>query len=143
MIVYQMACGRGHHFEGWYASAQACERQAAAGHLLCPSCSTSEVRKLPSAPYVKSASTARRADAADPGKLRGRAIEVLRNYVLANSDDVGRRFAEMARRMHYKEEEARNIRGQVTAEEAGELQDEGIEAFEIPSEILPPPGEVH
>ena len=59
MIVYQLACGQGHYFEGWFASSEACDEQAASGRLQCPTCSTVQVRKLPAAPYVKgSAETA-------------------------------------------------------------------------------------
>ena len=138
MIVYQLACEHDHFFEGWFASSEACERQASAGQLLCPTCSSDAVRKLPSAPYVKgSASPAREPLSDDDAKLRRHALEALRKYLAANTDDVGRRFAEVARRMHYDEEAQRAIRGQVTGEEAHELHEEGIEAFLISGDVLP------
>ena len=65
------------------------------------------------------------------------AIAALRTYLLSNTEDVGRKFAEVARRIHYKEEAHRNIRGRVTAEEAAELQEEGVEAYAVPPGILP------
>ena len=141
MIVYQLGCSEGHFFEGWFASSEACEQQTAAGHLQCPTCASLEVRKLPSAPYVKGSN----APAAEPSgalspddaKLRRRAIAELREFLLANTDDVGKRFAEVARRIHYKEEQARNIRGRVSSDEAVELHEEGIEAYAIPGDILP------
>jgi len=61
----------------------------------------------------------------------------LRNLILASTEDVGRRFAEIARRIHYKEEEARGIRGRVTGEEAEELREEGIQALVVSPEVLP------
>jgi len=140
MIVYQLSCGEGHHFEGWFASVEACEKQAAAGQLQCPACSSSEVRKLPAAPHVHTSGGT--APARDEARIRREAIAALRGLILANTEDVGRRFAEIARRIHYKEEEARNIRGQVTAEEAEELKEEGVPAMAIPAGILPT-GEVH
>lgn len=136
MIVYQLGCAGGHFFEGWFASAQACDRQAAAGQLQCPTCASTEVRKLPSAPYVKGASTAEAA-AADGAKLRTAAVVALRELLLTKTENVGRQFAEIARRIHYQEEAARDIRGQVTAEEAAELHEEGVPVFAVPPEVLP------
>jgi hypothetical protein len=134
MIVYQMGCAAGHHFEGWFASAETCEEQAATGRIQCPSCASSEVRKLPSAPHVHTS-----APAAETPKAQdtARAVAALRSLILTNTEDVGRKFAEIARRIHYKEEEARNIRGRVSAEEAEELKDEGVETWSIPPGILP------
>lgn len=146
MIVYQLACKQGHFFEGWFASSEACERQTAAGQLQCPTCSSPEVRKLPSAPYVKgkheSAAAESRTSAHDDAQLRRQAVAALRTFLLTHTDDVGRKFAEVARRIHYREEAARNIRGQVTGNEALELQEEGIDAHAIPGEVLPS-GEIH
>ncbi|MDQ3025531.1 MAG: DUF1178 family protein [Pseudomonadota bacterium] len=136
MIVYQLACGRGHFFEGWFASSEACDRQSAEGRLECPACSSAEVRKLPAAPYVKG-STDGAPDGAAQALLRQKVAAELRKHLLANTDDVGRDFAEVARRIHYQEEAARNIRGQVTVRQAVELHDEGIEAYAIGPGILP------
>lgn len=137
MIVYQLGCNEGHYFEGWFASAQACEKQAAAGQLQCPACASVEVRKLPAAPHVHTSGS----DAAPPGKqehiARREAVAALRKLILTSTEDVGRQFAEIARRIHYKEEEARNIRGAVTAEEAEELREEGVETLTLPAGLLP------
>jgi len=135
MIVYQLSCSEGHDFEGWFASADSCEKQAAAGQLQCPSCSSVEVRRLPAAPHVHTSASP--TPARDDGKARREAIDALRNLILAGTEDVGRQFAEIARRIHYKEEEARNIRGRVTAEEAEELREEGVPAIALPAGILP------
>lgn len=138
MIVYQLECGQGHFFEGWFASSEACDRQAAGGLLQCPTCSSAEVRKLPAAPYVKgSAEPAPVSAAAGHARLRGQALKALRTFILANTDDVGRKFAEVARRIHYEEEAARNIRGQVTLDEALELEEEGVPAFPLSPEVIP------
>lgn len=138
MIVYQLACPGGHFFEGWFASSEACDRQAAAGQLRCPTCSTADIRKLPAAPYVKASQDAPARPAADAQAIeRGQVVAELRRHLLANTEDVGRKFAEVARRIHYKEEEARNIRGRATIEEALELHEEGVEAHVIPPEVFP------
>jgi hypothetical protein len=139
MIVYQLACPQDHFFEGWFASADACEKQAAEGHLSCPTCASGEIRKLPAAPYVKGSSP--ETPPVSP-ELRAKVIAALRQHLLENTHDVGRQFAEVARRIHYKEEEARNIRGRATVEEALELHEEGIEAYVVPPGVIAPE-EVH
>ena len=138
MIVYQLGCDENHFFEGWFASADACDRQAQAGQLQCPTCASSEIRKLPSAPHVHTSG----GDSAPPvstdeAAVRGAAVMALRTFILANTENVGRKFAEVARRMHYQEEEARGIRGQVTPEEAAELHEEGVNTLSVSPEIIP------
>jgi hypothetical protein len=143
MIVYELACGRGHFFEGWFASSDACDQQAADGHLQCPTCASLDIRKLPAAPYVKGSSQAPAVHRpGTPARSRQQALAALRQHILANTDNVGGKFAEIARRMHYREEEARNIRGEATIEEAQALEEEGIEAYAISPEVLPP-GKIH
>jgi hypothetical protein len=142
MIVYQLACPDGHFFEGWFASAEACERQTAEGRLQCPTCASSEVRKLPSAPHVHTSPAAAPSSAEREAVVRQEAIAALRSLIVSGMENVGKRFAEVARRMHYKEEKARAIRGEATIQEAVELADEGIEAYVVPPEINLS-GEVH
>ena len=137
MIVYQLTCGQGHFFEGWFASAQAYDRQAGSGQLQCPTCSTPEVRKLPSGPHVHTSGSQLAAAPRDEQALRKETLRELRKFILTNTEDVGRKFAEIARRIHYQEEDARNIRGVVTPDEADELREEGVETLSISTEILP------
>ncbi len=134
MIVYPFTCGAAHSFEGWYASAEAYASQRDAGHVECPVCGTHEVRKLPSAPYVHTQAPARPAATVDPG-AREKAIGAMRAFILANTEDVGRKFAEIARRVHYGEEAWRGLRGHATPAEAAELQEEGVEAFTVSAEL--------
>ena len=69
--------------------------------------------------------------------LRQETVAALRKFILTHTDDVGRKFAEIARRIHYQEEDARNIRGVVTPDEAEELRDEGVETLSISPEVIP------
>jgi len=144
MIVYQLACEHGHDFEGWFASAGACDRQAEAGQLQCPTCASKAIRKLPVAAHVHT-SGAIAPSATDESRLRAmvraEALALLRHYVVSGTEDVGRRFPEIARRIHYREEEARAIRGKATRSEAEALGDEGIETFMLPAGL--PPEEMH
>jgi hypothetical protein len=141
MKVFRLSCAHGHGFEGWFASSQEFDRQQTAGEVRCPVCEESRVTKLPSAPYVN---TGARGVAVVPVATQGgadappdlaKALATLKAYVVAHTEDVGRKFPEVARRMHYGEEAERGIRGRVTPEEAVELVDEGIEAVPLPPGI--------
>lgn len=140
MIVYRLACREGHAFEGWFASAQACEREAREGRLACPACGSAQVERRPSAPYVHASggerASAQPAPDAVQGAAREKALRALKTYLLAHTDDVGREFPEIARRIHYGEETGRGIRGRVTAQEAEELREEGIAALALPAELV-------
>lgn len=140
MIVYQLACDQGHRFEGWFASAAACEKQVEDGLLACPTCASPDIARLPSAPHVHTSG----ATANPPATLavtnagaRREVLAALRRFILENTQDVGRKFPEVARRIHYKEEAARGIRGRVTPEEAADLADEGVTTFAVSPEVLP------
>jgi hypothetical protein len=137
MIVYQLTCGQGHSFEGWFSSAEAFEKQAESGQLQCPTCSTTEVRKELSAPHVHTGAPQSPTAEKNAGQVRREAMVELRDFILTNTEDVGRKFAEIARRIHYREEDARNIRGVVTPGEAQELREEGVEAIAISPGIIP------
>ena len=68
---------------------------------------------------------------------RSEVLAALRRFILENTEDVGRKFPEVARRIHYKEETARGIRGRVTPDEAAELAEEGVTTFAVSPEVLP------
>ena len=133
MIVYALSCHSGHDFEGWYASPAAFDTLRDAGHVECPVCATKQVRKRPSAPYVHTSAPSQ-STALSP-EQRAQALGQLRTFILANTEDVGRRFAEVARRIHSGEEEHRGIRGQVTAEEAISLREEGVPAIAVSPDV--------
>ncbi|MBX3673982.1 MAG: DUF1178 family protein [Burkholderiales bacterium] len=140
MKVFRLSCAQGHGFEGWFASAEAFDRQCEAGDVACPVCEDRVVTRLPSAPYVNTGArepatvpVAASPQPANPALAA--ALAALKAHVLAHTEDVGRRFPEVARRIHYGEEDARGIRGRVTPQEAAELVEEGIEAVPLPPGI--------
>jgi hypothetical protein len=55
--------------------------------------------------------------------------------IRANSEDVGERFPEEARKIHYGEAEQRGLIGRASAEEVRELLEEGVEVAPLP--VLP------
>jgi hypothetical protein len=138
MKVLDLRCGHEHPFEGWFASEDDYVSQRERGLVECPLCGDKDITRLPSAPRlnVSGAREPQPAAAARPAKEIGVTVQAawLRavQHVLSNTDDVGDRFAEEARRIHYGETDERAIRGQATPDEAQSLRDEGIEVMALP-----------
>lgn len=130
MIVLDLSCGQGHRFEAWFASSEAFENQLAGGLVSCPHCGTHQIKRLPSAPYVQTSSHARTAEP-DPQAIAAKLIEALR-AAAQQSEDVGERFVEEARRIHYGDAEERAIRGQAKPGDMIELLEEGIPILPVP-----------
>jgi hypothetical protein len=139
MKVLDLKCSHEHRFEGWFASTEEFESQLSRGLVACPVCSTAEVSRMPSAPRLNlssgrnDAAPPRRAsgDTVDPSAVQARALQFLRE-VLEKTENVGDRFAEEARRIHYNEAPSRNIRGVTTPEDAHALLEEGIDVMPLP-----------
>ncbi len=146
MIVYELICADEHRFEGWFASAEAFERQRESGLVACPVCSSAAVGKLPSARIRRGTQPTpeERTQATPMTKEPARAqrstmtLASFVDHVLQNSEDVGSRFPEEARKIHYEEAPRRGIRGIASREEAEELAEEGIPVLPLP---IPPPDE--
>lgn len=138
MIRYSLICDKGHDFEGWFSESGDFDRQKASGYLSCPACGSLEVSKVLMAPSV---STARRKEAVHAlavTEVQKAAMATLKEAVAsirANSEDVGDRFPEEARKIHYGEAEARGIIGEASIAEVKALVDEGIEIAPLP--VLP------
>jgi hypothetical protein len=158
MIVFTLRCKDGHEFETWFRDGATYERQARRGLVTCPECGSTEVDKAVMAPRLgrshKSGSESEprpaRHEAAEPAPAPAappaaaepdrpptpaefrRALQVLRNYVETNCENVGKGFADEARRIHKGEAKVRGIYGDATPTEAKKLADEGIEIAAIP-----------
>jgi hypothetical protein len=133
MIVLDLRCHQDHRFEGWFGSSDAFEEQCARGLVSCPSCGSTDIERLPSAPYVqtRAAPTKPSVPVPAPAEARALAIAALRR-LSRQAEDVGDRFPEEARRMHYGHSEARSIRGDASRDEVGELLEEGIMVLPVP-----------
>lgn len=138
MIRYSLQCDSGHAFEGWFSASSDFDKQIESGFLTCPTCGSAAVSKMLMAPSV---STARKKDELTTLAMdaaRKEAIVKLKEAVAAvkaNSEDVGAKFPEEARKIHYGEADARGIIGQATPTEAKALIEEGIEIAPLP--VLP------
>lgn len=145
MKVFNLCCDQEHGFEGWFSSQDDYERQLEQGMIQCPLCGSDAIRRTPSAPRLNLSTAGKPAEAARPAADENRQMMAqptsvqmqklwaqMARLVQANTEDVGDRFAEEARRIHYNEAPERGIRGVATAEEAAELADEGIEVMAFP-----------
>ena len=139
MIVFNLGCKSGHRFEGWFASADDFETQRGRALISCPVCGTNEVEKQLSAPRLNLSGAAEEPPQAQPSGSNVAVIDPAQRHflemvrrVIAESEDVGNRFAEEARKIHYKEAEVRGIYGEATADEAQALVEEGIEVHPLP-----------
>jgi len=143
VIVLNLLCDHGHRFEGWFASGEAFRDQSQRHLVHCPQCQTSAVTQLPSAPHVKRGASDM-ALAEKPSSQSGAPGMGALHQALVNmarrAENVGERFPEEARRIHYDEAPARTIRGTATADETRELLDEGIAVLPAP---VPPDDEIH
>lgn len=156
MKVLNLQCAHQHAFEGWFASEDDFQSQLARGLVTCPMCADPAVRKMPSAPRLNlgasgpaaAASRELTVPAAAPvtaslqdvaslaaSPKHAEFLKALRE-VVANTEDVGERFADEARAMHYGDAEQRSIRGQASRAEAIELIEEGIEVMPLPLPAL-------
>jgi hypothetical protein len=144
MIIFELACEQGHRFEGWFASAEDFARQSDTQLVRCPVCDDPDVARVPSAKVrAGGASGPEPADAPVASAEPGTSITALPPEILAklreivrNTENVGTRFPEEARKIHYDEAPARAIRGQASKEESAELAEEGIAVTTLPDFLL-------
>ncbi len=138
MIRYSLICENAHEFEGWFSESADFDRQVASGFLTCPVCNSGSISKSLMAPSVATARKKDEMQAVAMHTARREAFLKLKQAVAAikaNSEDVGARFPEEARKIHYGEADARGIIGKATVDEARSLVEEGIEIAALP--ILP------
>jgi len=136
MIKFALLCEKGHESEGWFRSSADFDTQAGRGLVECPVCGSAKVAKGLMTPSVQG--TDRHAEAATHVLADERAtgmremLRRFRDHVVANTEDVGDKFAEEARKIHYDEVEKRSIRGRATADEARALREEGVDVAPMP-----------
>jgi hypothetical protein len=142
MIVFDLLCGAGHRFEGWFGSAADFASQRDRRLLSCPTCGSGKVSKVPSATRTNLGAAEPKAPAKtpdmegkDPFAIAQMLYSRMVDELLTKSEDVGRDFPAEARKIFYKEAPSRSIRGQASSEEHQELVDEGIPVARLP---IPP-----
>lgn len=136
MKVLNLRCGQHHAYEGWFASEEDFVAQTERSDVACPLCGDTEVVRLPSAPRLNVSRHAALVETPRPAgggavTLQSQWLRALR-HVMNTTEDVGERFPEEARRIHYGEVEERGIRGRASREDADALREEGIEVMALP-----------
>ena len=144
MKVLDLQCSQGHTFEGWFGSEDDFVSQCSRALVQCPMCTDAKVTKKPSAPRLNLSKPrlslsekeggARTAVAAPANPELTAAWMAMAKAMIANTSDVGNRFAEEARKIHYGEIPEHGIRGQATAQETRDLLEEGIAVMPL---VLP------
>lgn len=145
MIIYELICPKQHRFEGWFSSAEDFDGQKDGGLLSCPSCGRHDIEKLLTAKIKTSGPDLLPAVRDEQGTVQDNAqksgeLQELIEYVLMNTENVGREFATEARRIHHRETPYRNIRGTASRRETEELLEEGIPVMALP---IPPQSDWH
>ena len=136
MIIFDLCCKQEHPFEGWFQSQDNYDKQLERGLISCPHCGSSEIRRVPSAVHLtKPANTPASneplpAISAQTGSLD--AYQQLMSAIVKNCEDVGKNFAQEARKIYYMETPLRSIRGEASVEEYESLREEGIEVMRLP-----------
>ncbi len=145
MIVYDLECENSHRFEGWFGSAGDYDQQLAGKLLSCPMCNSGNVVRRPSASYVNTGAV-ERPSRERPNPPDSSSVNVPRQYanvapeivakviehIVKNTEDVGNRFPEEARKIYYNEAPERHIRGTASARDVASLRDEGIDVVSLP-----------
>ena len=145
MIRYALNCDQGHEFDSWFQSSSAYDKQIKRGLLACPHCGSAKVDKAIMAPRLSGTNkeeaepvAAKKAPLAmlspQEQEIRSK-LKELRDHLTKNAENVGQKFPDEARKMHYGEIEHRSIYGEASPEEAKDLADEGVEFHPLP--ILP------
>ena len=134
MIQYSLHCAKGHGFDAWFKNAAAFDEQQARGIVTCAICGSSEVSKALMAPALaRSGSEKLSLTSAAPDAVTMRAmLRAYRQKVVSEADNVGDKFAEEARKIHFEEVEARGIYGQATREELSGLVEDGVSFMPLP-----------
>ncbi len=142
MIVYDLECEQSHRFEGWFGSAGDFDTQLADKLLCCPICNSGNVVRRPSASYVNTGAVERQprdnqksSSVSVPQQYANVSPEMVAKiieHIVKTTEDVGNKFPEEARKIHYNEAPERHIRGIATARDVESLRDEGIEVVSLP-----------
>lgn len=139
--VFDLQCEHSHIFEGWFGSHDDYDAQQARGLVTCPVCGSASITKRLSAPrlnvshlHAPAQPPAVPASASDAEKMAAVQAVVMKQVraLLRNTENVGPRFAEEARRIHDGDADERPIRGTATPEEREALAEDGIEVMAVP-----------
>lgn len=132
MIIYDVKCENGHKFEGWFKDRQAWIEQNAQRLICCPVCNSSNVEITPSSIAIMGKDSKMANKRNDQDVSPAQTLQFFNQYIEKNFEDVGDKFAEVALKIHFGDEEKRNIKGTTTPQEEANLKEEGVSFIKIP-----------
>ncbi len=153
MVIYDLVCANFHAFEGWFKDSDDYKMQQEAKLVCCPVCDSDDVKRKPTKLAIAgkksnmnsandTVETEQSVEApsaqsdAGAGAMHfnnvAEQVDMLRDFVEKNFEDVGNEFSNEIRKIHYGESDPRGIRGQATQEEITDLAEEGIDTYSIP-----------
>lgn len=132
MIIFDLKCENGHKFDGWFKDRQAFIEQNSQKLVACPICNSCGVDIVPSSVTIMGKDSRAAGKAEEKEISPGKALQMLHQYIDKNFEDVGNKFAEVALKIHFGEEEKRNIKGTTTPQEDDNLREEGVQFIKIP-----------
>ena len=136
MILFDLSCENEHQFEAWFPSSKKYDEQRKRKLISCPYCNSNRVKKALMAPNLnmlsKSKSSSKKNVSFKNKKSLENNIKKLKQLIETNTKDVGKNFAEEARKIYYGEKKNGSIRGETTKKEAKELIEEGIPCISMP-----------
>lgn len=132
MIIFDLKCENGHKFDGWFKDRNAFDEQKEQKLVVCPICNSYGVDIVPSSVTIMGKETRNNVKAEGNEIAQEKALRMLHQYIDKNFENVGDKFAEVALKIHFGEEEKRNIRGTTTPQEDENLREEGVQFIKIP-----------
>jgi hypothetical protein len=132
VIIYDLRCGDGHKFEGWFKDRGAFEEQKSNALIACPVCGKTDASLIPSSVAVMGRDGRSSREKTEVEVSPQKILMEFQEYIHKNFDDVGDKFAEVALRIHHGEEDKRNIKGITTQSEEETLRDEGVRFIKLP-----------
>ena len=132
MIIYDLKCDKGHAFEGWFKDRGTWVLQNSQNLVSCPVCNSSNIEIIPSSITIMGKDTRTENKAQNKEISPAAALKMLHQYIDKNFEDVGDKFAEVALKIHYGDEEKRNIKGTSTPQEEENLKEEGVKFIKVP-----------
>ncbi|HPQ43035.1 MAG TPA: DUF1178 family protein [Syntrophales bacterium] len=131
VIIYDLKCKNNHIFEGWFNDRAAFEEQKKKKLVACPVCESSNIEMVPSSITVMGKKTEELSQ--DNNNISPmKALQMFHEYMDKTFEDVGSKFAEVALKIHFGEEDSRNIKGTTTKSEEAILKEEGVPFVKIP-----------
>ena len=131
MIKYNLICNCKKTFESWFSSSSEFDSLCKKKMVKCIYCNSSLVKKTVMAPSLASKSNKISKKTKLEKNIKKQLLD-FRKYIEKNCKNVGDKFTQEARSIHYDKKTSQGIYGRATPEETSELLEEGIEVATVP-----------